>query len=170
MLSLILRTDKFFMGQDCWITASFPAKRLLIRSHQIRGSVVGGRGEPSPMSSWKWEGMDALFACRFLHWAGSGLGGGARLTCTLQKFICALDIDCPTRKLCQQHKLMQQLWPYVSFQIHLWAFWISLVHSISLWQMCFFLEKMTANVKLLIIAKCFSLQEICDADIKHRTY
>lgn len=31
-------------------------KRLLTRSHQISGAVLGGRGEPSPMSSTKWEG------------------------------------------------------------------------------------------------------------------
>lgn len=41
----------------------------------------------------KMGGMQAWFACRFLHGAGSCFIWRARLTCTLQKFICAVDIE-----------------------------------------------------------------------------
>ena len=54
----------------------------------ISGPVSGGRGG-GLSNELRMGGMKALFAHVFLSWAGSQLRCGARLTCTLQKFICA---------------------------------------------------------------------------------
>lgn len=165
MLSLILRTDKFFMGQDCWITASFPAKRLLIRSHQIRGSVLGGRGEPSPMSHWKWEGWTLCLPADSS--TGRDLGSvvelGWRVLCRSSSVLLILTV--------LQGSFVNNISWCNSFGLTcLFRFiyepsgfhWSIPFHC----GRCAFFEKMKANVKLLIIAKCFSLQK----KLWHRTY
>lgn len=136
--------------------------------------------DPGPSNQWsrsgwpwgalsneqhKMGGMEALFARRFLFWAGSGLLCGARLTCTLQKFICALDID--------KEALSALSWCNSSFDLTCqfrcirepWGFYRLI------WFHCrkpAVLEERV--VKWPITAKILSkyLQVIGDADNKHR--
>lgn len=98
MLFLIMRINKIPRAQ-ARLNHVFLARKLSC-AEEIVDPVPSNQWS---RSGWPWGalsneqhkmgGMEALFARRFLFWAGSGLVCGARLTCTLQKFICALDID-----------------------------------------------------------------------------
>lgn len=115
LLSPLVRIDQISPARARW-NRVFLARKLSCAPEIVD---PGPSNQRSP-SGWPWGalsngqhrmgGMDALFARRFLRGAGSGLVGGARLTCTLQKFIRALGVDSPgTRKLCQHSALTQQL-------------------------------------------------------------
>lgn len=111
--SLVLPIDKFWGPRLNRVSANrlvLHIKRLLTRSLQISGSVPGGRGESWPTSSANWAGWE-LCLPQIPPLGGICARLRARLTCTLQKLICALNVDCGgARKLGQPHnKLMQQL-------------------------------------------------------------